>query len=67
MEPYFWSWYASKVLDSVYSGASKLIDFIAVELASKCVGSTAGSASGQYIGSTASGSECISTAVNRSN
>ena len=67
MGPCFWSWYAFGVPDSIYNGASKLVGFIAIESAGKCVGSTADPASRQHVDSTASGSKCISTAVNRSN
>ena len=56
-----------RVLDSIYYGASKLVSFTAFELEGKCIGSTADPASRQHVGSTASGSKCISTAVNRSN
>ena len=54
MGPYFSSWYASGVPDSIYSRASKLIGFTAGESAGKCVGSTADPASRQHVGSTAS-------------
>ena len=55
-----------RVLDSIYYGASKLVSFTAIESVSKCVGSTADSASRQHVGSIASGSKCISTAINGS-
>ena len=45
-------------------GASKLVGFAAGESADNCVGSTADLASRQSGGSTASGSNCISTIAN---
>jgi len=45
-------------------GASKLVGFAAGESADNCVGSTADPASRQYGGSTASGSNFISTIGN---
>ena len=52
MGSYYWLWYASRVLYSIYKGASKLVGFTAVESTSKCVGSTADPAKRQHVSST---------------
>jgi hypothetical protein len=67
MGSYYWLWYASRVLYSIYKGASKLVGFTADESADNYVGSTADPASRYCTGSTAGSSNCISTIANKSN
>ena len=57
----YWSWYASRVYDSISNRATKHIGFSADESASQCVGFTADSTSRYHTSITTSGYTYVST------
>ena len=61
MGSYYWTWYASRILDSISNRATKYIGFSADESASQCVGSTADPASRYRTSFTTSGYTYVST------
>ena len=67
MGPCFWSWYASRVLYPIYSGASKLVSFAASDPPNKCIGFAADSAAREYIGFIVDDAECVSISANGPN
>ena len=67
MESCFWLWYAPRVHDVICSKIAKLIGFTADESTSLCVGTTADPVSRRRTGSTAVGSNYISTIASKSN
>ena len=61
MGSYYWTWYASRIHDSVSNRATKYISFSADESASQYVGSTADPASRYRTSFTTSGYTYVST------
>jgi len=57
----YWTWYASRIHDSISNRATKYIGFSADESASQCVGSTADPASRYRTSFTTSGYTYVST------
>ena len=61
MESNYWTWYASRIHDSISNRATKHISFSANESADQCIGCTADSASRYRTSFTTSGYTYVST------